>query len=250
MKRKPSVYPDVKCDLNLTASLGNVMKQVASVILSAATLAIAVPVLTTPAAAHHTNARQNKVANWPRNLQCVPYARHMSGIEIYGNAHTWWGKAAGKYQRGSWPQEGAVMSMKPHRGSRLGHVAYVSRVVDSRNILISHANWSRINGRRGQIENNVPVMDVSPNNDWSKVRIWYHSLQALGGTHWPLNGFIYGPGRGQAAAPAAATRAPKPAQSQTKPQSKLPSRAFREAFADLDKPAKKPRTARRYIARR
>lgn len=124
-------------------------------------------------------------------LQCVPYARQLSGIQIYGDAHSWWKKAAGKYARGSTPQVGAVMSFRPHRNSRLGHVAYVSKIVDSRNVLVSHSNWSLINGRRGQIENNVPARDVSPNNDWSEVRLWYHSIQALGGTHWPLNGFIY-----------------------------------------------------------
>lgn len=124
-------------------------------------------------------------------LQCVPYARQASGIGIYGDAHTWWGKAKGRYARGSTPRKGAVMSIKPYGNSRLGHVAAVSKVVDSRTILISHANWSPINGRRGQIERNVKAVDVSPYNDWSEVRIWYAPLQALGGTHWPLNGFIY-----------------------------------------------------------
>ncbi len=30
-------------------------------------------------------------------LQCVPYAREHSGVKIYGDAYTWWDKAAGKY---------------------------------------------------------------------------------------------------------------------------------------------------------
>ncbi|MGD9664433.1 MAG: CHAP domain-containing protein [Novosphingobium sp.] len=124
-------------------------------------------------------------------LQCVPYARQASGIAIYGDAYTWWGKAKGHYARGSVPKKGAVMSIKPYGNSQLGHVAAVSKVVDSRTILISHANWSPIDGRRGQIERNVKAVDVSPDNDWSEVRIWYAPLQALGGTHWPLNGFIY-----------------------------------------------------------
>lgn len=29
-------------------------------------------------------------------LQCVPYARQISGIQIYGDAWTWWGQAEGK----------------------------------------------------------------------------------------------------------------------------------------------------------
>ena len=34
-------------------------------------------------------------------LQCVPYARAHSAIKIYGDAYTWWDKAAGKYSRGA-----------------------------------------------------------------------------------------------------------------------------------------------------
>ncbi|MEP2549877.1 MAG: CHAP domain-containing protein, partial [Marinomonas sp.] len=42
------------------------------------------------------------------NLQCVPYARQLSGVQIYGDARTWWKQAAGKYARGGRPQKGAV----------------------------------------------------------------------------------------------------------------------------------------------
>ncbi len=127
----------------------------------------------------------------PPYLQCVPYARQVTGIQIYGDAHTWWGQAEGRYARGFRPKVGAVMALKPSGGSVLGHVAAVSRIVDSRTILIRHSNWSLINGRRGQIEDNVRVIDVSPDNDWSSVRVWYAPLQALGGSHWPVQGFIY-----------------------------------------------------------
>lgn len=127
----------------------------------------------------------------PPYLQCVPYARRVSGILIFGDAHTWWGQAEGHYARGFRPKVGAVMTLKPSGGSTLGHVAAVSRIVDSRTILIRHSNWSLINGRRGQIEDNVKVIDVSPTNDWSAVRVWYAPLQALGGSHWPVQGFIY-----------------------------------------------------------
>jgi len=124
-------------------------------------------------------------------LQCVPYARQVSGIQIHGDAWTWWGQAEGKYARGTRPKVGAVMSFKAFGGSRLGHVAAVSRIVDSRTVLIRHANWSPINGRRGQIENDVRAVDVSEANDWSEVRVWFAPIQGLGTTHWPLNGFIY-----------------------------------------------------------
>lgn len=130
-------------------------------------------------------------------LQCVPYARQVTGINIRGDAHTWWGQAEGRYARGKSPRVGAVMAFRPHGNSKLGHVAAVSRIIDSRTVLISHANWSPINGRRGQIENNVRAIDVSPDNDWSEVRVWYAPIQGLGASHWPLEGFIYNqkPGR-------------------------------------------------------
>ncbi len=127
----------------------------------------------------------------PPYLQCVPYARHVSGIRIFGDAHTWWAQAAGRYVRGYAPQVGAVLAFKVHGNSHLGHVAAVSRIVDSRTVLVRHANWSPINGRRGQIEDNVRVVDVSPDNDWSEVRVWYAPIAALGGSHWPVEGFIY-----------------------------------------------------------
>ena len=127
----------------------------------------------------------------PPYLQCVPYARAVTGIQIRGDAWTWWDQADGRYARGFWPKVGAVMALKPHGNSHLGHVAAVSRIIDSRTILIRHANWSPINGRRGQIEDNVKVIDVSDTNDWSEVRVWYAPIQAIGGSVWPVQGFIY-----------------------------------------------------------
>lgn len=120
-------------------------------------------------------------------LECVPYARRTSGIEIYGDAHTWWGQARNRYATGKTPRVGAVMAVRPHNNSVLGHVATVSRLVDTRTILLSHANWST----PGKIERNVTALDVSPNNDWSQVRIWYAPSQGLGNTSWPVSGFIY-----------------------------------------------------------
>lgn len=124
-------------------------------------------------------------------LQCVPYARQVSGIQLRGDAHTWWDQAAGRYQRGFTPRLGAVMAFRPHGPMVLGHVATVSRIIDSRRILVRHANWSPLGGERGQIEDNVLAMDVSPRNDWSEVRVWYQPLGGLGTTHWPVAGFIY-----------------------------------------------------------
>src|SRR3546814_2625234 len=49
-------------------------------------------------------------------LQCVPFARAESGVEIRGNAKTWWSQAAGTYQRGEEPRKGAVMAFAGTRG--------------------------------------------------------------------------------------------------------------------------------------
>jgi surface antigen len=127
-------------------------------------------------------------------LQCVPFARAVSGVEIRGDAHTWWGQAAGRYDRGNQPKVGAVLAFKPYAGMRLGHVAAVRSIIDDRTILVSHANWSLIDGTRGHIENDVRVVDVSDAGDWSKVRVWFDKLGDLGTTHWPVHGFIY-PGK-------------------------------------------------------
>ncbi|WP_166945279.1 CHAP domain-containing protein [Sphingopyxis panaciterrae] len=124
-------------------------------------------------------------------LQCVPFARAESGVEIRGNAKTWWSQAAGTYERGEEPRKGAVMAFAGTRGMPLGHVAVVKKIVNDREILIDHANWSPINGRRGQIERNVRVIDVSSAGDWSMVRVWYAPIGDLGLRANPVQGFIY-----------------------------------------------------------
>ena len=126
-----------------------------------------------------------------QGLQCVPFARALTGVEIRGDTHSWWDQAEGRYERGSRPKVGAVMTFVPHGNMRLGHVAAVRRIIDKRTLLISHANWSTIDGVRGHIEEDVRVIDVSEENDWSRVRVWYTPNGALGTTEWPLHGFIY-----------------------------------------------------------
>jgi surface antigen len=123
--------------------------------------------------------------------QCVPFARLVSGIQIFGDAHTWWQQAAGRYETGYTPKAGAVLCFKPTGRMRLGHVAVVSQVLTDRIIQITHANWSIIDGGRGQIEKNVTVIDVSPEGDWSQVKVWYDPSRDLGATVYPTYGFIY-----------------------------------------------------------
>ncbi|MDX3885649.1 MAG: CHAP domain-containing protein [Sphingomonas sp.] len=123
--------------------------------------------------------------------QCAPFARMISGIQLFGRAADWWAQAAGKYQRGQTPKVGSVLSFRAFRAMPAGHVATVSEVVDARTVKLTHANWSIINGRRGQVERDVTAVDVSEAGDWSKVRVWWGPSRGLGMTAYPTNGFIY-----------------------------------------------------------
>ena len=145
--------------------------------------------------------------------QCVPFARAASGIRIYGDAWTWWGQADGRYQRGSKPRVGSVIVFERTARLPLGHVAVVTRVVEKRVVMLTHANWSRTDtGARGHAEQDVTLFDVSRTNDWSSVRVWFRGVEGLGGGVYPVNGFIYGtaPDGGEAARPAPTLSARQP----------------------------------------
>lgn len=125
-------------------------------------------------------------------LQCVPYARDASGVSLRGDAWTWWSAAAGQYERGQAPRPGAVVVFKKHGSMRYGHVAVVKSVVNSREVLVDHANWgSRRTGGRGRVAKNVAVVDVSARNDWSQVRVWNTASDDYGSRTYPTYGFIY-----------------------------------------------------------
>ena len=219
------------------APSSNAMRGISIILAAGAALGAAAPALANSNAADVDFRERTEI---PAYLQCVPYARQVSGIQIYGDAHTWWKQAEGRFARGRTPQVGAVMAFRPHRNMQLGHVAAVSRVIDSRTVLLRHANWSPINGRRGQIENDVQAIDVSPANDWSEVRVWYAPLQALGKTPWPVEGFIY-------PAKAAAPRySPQIARIDDGPARLKDSKAFTEAFGKgFDAAPTKPKKQRK-----
>ncbi|HEX7877198.1 MAG TPA: CHAP domain-containing protein [Sphingobium sp.] len=120
-------------------------------------------------------------------LQCVPYARIVSGVNIRGDAWTWWGQAEDHYQRGHEPRRGAVLAFRPNGPMTLGHVAVVSKVLGGRRMLIRHANWSV----PGAIEEDVLAIDVSEEGDWSEVRIWHSPTGQMGARTNPTFGFIY-----------------------------------------------------------
>jgi len=120
-------------------------------------------------------------------LQCVPFARRASGIEIYGDANTWWVQAAGRYPRSSSPAPGSVLAIRGYNNPGRGHVAVVTEVISDREIRVDHANWLN----DGEISVGVPVMDVSPNNDWSEIRVWHIPGGHWGGRIYQGQGFIH-----------------------------------------------------------
>jgi hypothetical protein len=127
-----------------------------------------------------------RITNSRARLQCVPFARRESGVEIYGNANTWWGQAQQRYETTQTPQEGGVLVLEGYATTNRGHVAVVKEVVSPRLIIVDHANWLN----RGEITRDVPVMDVSEAGDWSEVRVWYVPGRHWGGRTYNVQGFI------------------------------------------------------------
>lgn len=136
-----------------------------------------------------SNAAEAKKQGW----QCVTYVRQIAPVKLFGNAWTWWQQAASKYQRGHSPKLGSVLVFQKSPFMRSGHVAVVRQTVSDREILVEHANWAPAGtAGRGQVTTDAKIIDVSPNNDWTKVRVWYDKAQAFGRVN-PSYGFIYSP---------------------------------------------------------
>lgn len=123
-------------------------------------------------------------------LQCVPFARAESGIVIKGNAANWWDAAAGVYARGRQPEPGAVLNFRATSQMRLGHVAVVTNVLSTREIEVDHANWTWTAATHGNVTLAMRVIDVSPNNDWTAVRVELGHTGQFGAVY-PTYGFIY-----------------------------------------------------------
>ena len=154
----------------------------------------------------HSVARYGRYsgARYGGALQCVPFARENSGIELSGNAANWWANAEGLYERGARPEVGSVLNFRANGRMHMGHVAVVSNVVSGRTVEIDHANWSG----RGSITRNMTVVDVSERNDWSAVRV-ARGYAGDFGSVYPTYGFIYDrPDRGTMVANAGNAPAP------------------------------------------
>ena len=119
------------------------------------------------------------------NVECAPYARRTSGLQLYGDAAGWWDEAAGQYARTDVPQPGAVLVFRATGRLPHGHVSVVSQVQSGREIVVTQANWVH-----HHIAPEDPVVDVSAGNDWTSVRVWWAPTGQLGTTVYPTYGFI------------------------------------------------------------
>lgn len=133
-------------------------------------------------------------------LQCVPFVRRETGVEIYGDANTWWEQARGRYEREDDPEAGSVMVMRGYRTTARGHVAVVRAVISDRVIIVDHANWLNA----GEITRDVPVRDVSEAGDWSEVQVWNIPTRQWGVRRYNVQGFILNVLTAEAQAQAAA----------------------------------------------
>ncbi len=158
-------------------------------------LAVSCVAMSTAAGArtHHQHGRAGSFHHGGRQyasagvhvIQCVAFARADTDIALSGNADDWWQNANGVYARGTAPEVGSVLNFRANDRMRLGHVAVVTNVVDSRTIQIDQSHWNG-NG----ISRNVSVVDVSENNDWTAVRVEL-GRQGTYGSIYPTYGFIY-----------------------------------------------------------
>lgn len=128
------------------------------------------------------------IADRNAGLQCVPFAREEAGVDIRGDASTWWRQARVLFATSAAPSEDAVLVLKGYNDERRGHVAVVKEVVSERLIIVDHANWLN----REEVTRDVPVRDVSELGDWSLVQVWHVEGKHWGGRSYRVQGFISG----------------------------------------------------------
>lgn len=118
-------------------------------------------------------------------IECAPFARALTGVSLSGDAADWWREAQYRYARSRTPEVGSLLVFQ--RSSRLpyGHVAVVSAVLSSRQIMVTQANWVH-----HRVTQDQPVLDVSSRGDWSSVRVWWPPDNRMGTAAYDVHGFI------------------------------------------------------------
>ena len=91
-----------------------------------------------------------------------------SGIELSGNAARGGTTLPACMSGALAPEVGSILNFRARPGTcGWATVAVVTNVISPRHIEIDHANW----GAPGRISRNIDVVDVSPSNDWTDVRV-------------------------------------------------------------------------------
>jgi hypothetical protein len=116
---------------------------------------------------------------------CVLYARAETGVALFGAAGGWWDQAAGVYQRGHVPTVGSILVFRRTGHMPYGHVAVVSKVVGPSMVLVDQSNWYH-----GGVTHDTPVIDTSPDHDWTRVAVQYPGSGEFGRDS-PTYGFVY-----------------------------------------------------------
>lgn len=130
-----------------------------------------------------------RVERGPRRFFCAEYARIRSGFPVFGDAKYWWERARNLFDRVAEPVADSVMVFSASKRLKRGHVAVVTHIVSAREIRVDQANWMN----KGEIDHATPVLDVSPNNDWSQVRVWDVPSRQFGARTYKISGFIVKP---------------------------------------------------------
>ena len=130
-------------------------------------------------------ARVGDYVGGTASVECAPFARALTGVQLSGGADDWWRQAAARYQRASRPAVGSILALRSSGRLPDGHVAVVTRVMSGRQVLVTQANWVH-----HRVTEDQPVIDVSPGNDWSVVRLWWPPSGQMGITEYPALGFI------------------------------------------------------------
>ncbi len=118
-------------------------------------------------------------------LECAPFARALTKVQLSGAAADWWSQADGHYTRARTPAVGSVMVFRISGRLPNGHVAVVSKLLSQREILVTQANWVH-----HRVTQDQPVVDISGAGDWSMVRVWWPPSAELGVTGYRVFGFI------------------------------------------------------------
>jgi surface antigen len=116
---------------------------------------------------------------------CALYARAITGVDLHGAAGSWWHQAAGRYQRAQVPAVGSILVFRPTRVIPSGHVAVVSKIVGPSMVLVDQSNWYH-----GRVTQATPVIDTSPDHDWTSVAVMNLDSGEFGRDN-PSFGFVY-----------------------------------------------------------